>query len=153
VGAQERHLVGVGGGDPGRAGLVGGGQTVAGLDLDGGGALPEHLGHQPGDRGVQLVVAGGAGGGDGGADAAGAVGAAGHAGVELLGPVPGEDQMGVGVDEPGEGGPAGGVHPGVGGRGGGGRARPGDPVPVEDEGGVAEQAERALAEAGIVGHQ
>src|SRR5713101_1066124 len=39
----------------------------------------------------------------------GVIGAAGEAGFELLGPVAGEDQMGVGVDKAGDDGPALGV--------------------------------------------
>ncbi len=111
VGAEEGDLVGVAGGYAQGAGLVGGGQAVAGLGLEGGGALPQRLGEVARETGLQFRVARGPGGGDGGPDAARAVGAAGHAGVELLGAVAREEQVGVGVHEAGEDRPAPGVDP------------------------------------------
>ena len=102
VRAEEGGLVGDLPGDRERAGLVGDGEPVAALDLDGRGALPAHLVDEPGEVRGQLLVGGGAGGGDGGADAAGGVRRAGHPGRELLGAVAGEHQVAVRVDEAGD---------------------------------------------------
>src|SRR5690606_27546706 len=134
VGAEVGDLVGVTGGQAQRAGLVGDGQAVAGLGLEGGGALPQCLGEVAGEVRLQFRVVGGAGGGDGGADAAGAVGAAGHAGVELLGAVAREDQVGVGVHEARQDRPAAGVDPVVGGGCVARRTGPHDAVALDDDG-------------------
>lgn len=106
MGAEVGDLFGVLGGDAQGAGLVLDGEAVAGLGLEGGGALAQALGEVSGDVGGEFVVGGGAGGGDRGPDAARAVGAAGHPGVELLGAVAREQEVGVGVDEAGDRRPA-----------------------------------------------
>ncbi len=106
VGAEVGDLVGVAGGDAQGAGLVLDREAVAGLGLQGGGALPQSLREVVGDVVGELLVGGLAGGGDRGADAARGVGLPGHPGVELLGAVAREDQVGVGVDEARDHGPA-----------------------------------------------
>lgn len=68
VGAEVGDLVGVAGRDPQGAGLVLDGEAVAGLGLEGGGALAQGLGEVAGDVGGELLVGGGTGRGDGGAD-------------------------------------------------------------------------------------
>ena len=155
VRAEERRLVGELPGDRQAARLVEDREPVAALDLDGRGALAAHLGHQRGDAAGELLVGGGAGGGDGGADAAGGVRRAGHPGGELRRPVAGEDQVGVGVHEPGDHGAAAGVDVGVGVRGLGRRADPGDRGAVEDDRGVGDDAEAVVAgrAGGVVGDQ
>ena len=52
--------------------------------------------------GLELLVAGGPGGGDGRGDATGRVLLPGHARGEFLGPVTGEDEVVVAVDEAGD---------------------------------------------------
>lgn len=69
VGAEVGDLLGVLGGDAQGAGLILDGEAVAGLGLEGGGALAQRLGEVAGDVGGELLVGGGAGGGDRGPDA------------------------------------------------------------------------------------
>ena len=133
VRAEERGLVGELAGHGQAAGLVADGQPVAGLDLDGRGALAAHLLDQPGDVRGELLVGRGPGGGHGGADPAGGVRLAGHPGRELLRPVAGEDQVAVAVDEPREHRAAAGVDDLVGVRHVGGPADPGDPAALDDQ--------------------
>ena len=113
------HLVRHRGGDPGAAGLVLDVQAVAGLGFQVGGALRHGLGdpahRQPGE--VEVARAPGGARGDG--DPAGAVALPRHPGLELGGPVPGEDQVRVRVHPARQQRPAAGVHGVV-----GGRARP-----------------------------
>lgn len=106
MGTEVGDLFGVLSRDAQGAGLVLDGEAVAGLGLEGGGALAQRLGEVAGDVGGEFVVGGGAGGGDRGPDTARAVGAAGHPGVELLGAVAREQEVGVGVDEAGDRRPA-----------------------------------------------
>ncbi|MDH6189065.1 hypothetical protein M2168_002097 [Streptomyces sp. CZ24] len=154
VRAEIGDLVGVGGGDAQGAGLVLDGEAVAGLGLEGGGALAQRLGEVAGDVGGERLVAGGPGGGDGGADASGAVRAAGHAGGELLGAVAREDEVRVGVDEAGDRGPSAGVDDVVGGGDARALPRPHDPVALDDEGGVPDHSQRrTVALRRVVGHQ
>ena len=142
VRAEEGGLVARLGGDPQRAGLVGDGQPVPALDLDGGGALPQRLPAQPARGGPQFVVAGGPGGADRGPDAAAGVRLTGHPGGELGGPVPGEDQVRVAVHEAGQHGGATGVDPPVGGRRVRGRPDPDDPARLDQHRRVAADAQR-----------
>ena len=98
--AEEGGLLGDLPGDRQAARLVADGEAVAALHLDGRGALAAHLVDEAAEVRRELLVGGGAGGGDGGADAAGGVRRPGHPRRELLGAVPGEDEVAVRVDEP-----------------------------------------------------
>jgi hypothetical protein len=99
------------------AGLVLDRESVPGLDLDRGGALPAHLVHVARDLGPEVVVGRCPRRRDRGADAAGCVRLARHARGELLGAVAGEHQVAVAVDEAGDDGPSCGVDGSVGRRG------------------------------------
>ena len=143
VRAEEGHLVDLP--VPGEsveqargAGLLGDGEAVAGLRLEGRGAARGGLRDPRAHEREEPLVARGArrGGRDG--DAARGVGLPRHAGLELGGAVPVEDEMSMGVDPAGEHGPAAEVLAGIrrGDRGGG--AGPGDAAVLDHEGGVAE---------------
>ena len=86
--------------------LVADGEPVAGLALERGRALPEHLGRQPPQVGPQRAAGRGPGRGHRGQDAARLIRAARHPGRELGAALPREDQVRVRVDEPGQHGPA-----------------------------------------------
>jgi hypothetical protein len=85
-----------------RALLVGDGEPVPALDLDGGRALRAHLGDPRGQQRAQVVVGRGARGGHGGRDPAAVVALARHPRGELGRAVAREHQVGVGVDEAGD---------------------------------------------------
>ena len=91
-----------------------GGEPVAGLDLHGGGAQGEGLLREPAGPADELGRRGLPGGGHRVEDPSRAIGAACHAHGELVRPVAGEDQVGVGVDEPGHEAAASQVDAGVG---------------------------------------
>ena len=153
VGAEERRLLGELPRHREAPGLVEGGQAVAALDLDGGGALAPHLGDEPGDVGRELLVGRGAGGGHGGADAAGGVALPRHPGSELVGTVAGEDEVGVGVDEAGQ-------HRAtteVPGRVGVGSveppADPHDPAALDHDRGILDEPERSPVVGRVVGDE
>lgn len=99
VRAHVRDLVRVPGRDAQGAGLVVDGEAVAGLGLEGGGALAEGLGEVTGEVALQFRVARRARRGHRRTDTARAVGPSRHTGVELLRAVAREDQVRVGVDE------------------------------------------------------
>jgi hypothetical protein len=152
MGAEVGGLVGEVRGDRQRPRLVRRGEPVPRLDLDRRGPLPPHLRDQPGHVRGQLLVGGLPGGGDRGTDAARAVGPAGHPRGELLGPVPGEHQVGMGVDEPGDHRPTAQLERGVGrGRVPAG-ADPGEPAALDHHGGVEQLADRRAVRR-VVGHQ
>ena len=125
-----------------RACLVGHGEPVAGLALQRGRALGEHLLGEPGQVRAQHLVRGGPGGRDRAADPAGLVRRAGHPRGELRAALPGEDQVRVRVDEAGQDRPAAAVDDLVRGRRLPGRAGPGDPAVVDDQGRVGQCGER-----------
>ena len=133
-----------------RARLVGHGQPVAGLALQRGGALGEHLPGQPGQVRAQLLVRGGPGGRDRAADPAGLVGRPGHPRGELRAALPGEDQVRVGVDEAGQHRPAAAVDGLVRGRGLPGRAGPGHPAVIDDQGRAGQGGERSWSLARVI---
>jgi hypothetical protein len=169
VGAEEgrHHLDRRAGGQVGQhlqgAALVLHGEAVAGLGLQGGGAVGQGPA-QPAGRGrLQLGVGGGPGLADRAVDAAPGgqrllVPDPAEPGRELVGPLPGEHQVGVGVHEPGEDGLPAGVDPD---RPGGhlqvgeGRLGPGEhhPAPGRRHRAPLEQPERPLPQLGIAGDQ
>ena len=116
VRAEVGHLPGGLGRQRHRPRLVLDRQPVAGLALEGGGALREHLRREPAQPGPQVGVGGGPRRRHRRPDAAGRVAAAGHPRGELGRPLPGEHQVRVRVDEPGQHRPAGRVDRFIGGR-------------------------------------
>ena len=134
MGPEEGGFGREGRGDLQVDGLVLGSEAVAGLDLDGGGARCPGLADQAPGAGLQVRRGRGPGGRHGLEDPAGLVGAPGHPQGELLGPVAGEDQVSVGVDESRHHAAAVEVHHGVdverGRRCGSGE---GDPIPLDDQ--------------------
>ena len=131
VRAEVGDLVRHGGGDPGAAGLVLDVQAVPGLGLEVGGALRDGLGHPAHREPGEVEVAGAPGGAGGHGDPAGAVALPRHPGLELGGPVAGEDEVGVRVDPARQQGPAAGVDGVVGGRRVRRRPEPGDPFALD----------------------
>ena len=126
-------------------------EPVAGLDLDVGDPGAEALARRARRERAELVVARRAGRLGRDPDAARLVGAAGHPRRELRGAVAGEDQVRVAVDEAGHHAAAAGVDAVVGLRAG--RLDRGDAAVVEDERGVADDAQRPLAERRVVGDE
>ncbi len=151
---EERGLLGELPGHGEAPRLVADGQAVAALDLDGGGALPAHLGDQVAHVAGELLVGGGPGGGDGGADATGGVRRPGHPGGELRGAVAGEDQVASGSRRT-RGAPHGRRRRR--GRRRAGRRRPArsrrPSAALEDERGVGDRCRAGPAPAGVVGDQ
>ena len=133
VGTQECHLVDGLGENACHPHLRVDVQTVAGLALHRRRALPEHLVHHGGDHGVQIRVAGSPGGRHGAPDPATVVLLTVHAGVELVGPVPGEHRVGVGVDEPRDEGLPAQIDGVIGSRSMIGRPHPGDSTLLDDD--------------------
>ena len=84
----------------------------------------------------EVEVAGAPGGAGGHGDPAGAVALPGHPGLELGGPVPGEDEVGVRIDPARQQGAAAGVDGLVGGRRVRRRPEPGDPFALDHHGRV-----------------
>lgn len=153
VRGEQGHLVGELAGDARAAQLVAGGLPVPGLALDGGAPGPGRFGHQSFHIGGEHLVGGLPGGFDGGSNAARRVALAGHPRRELLGALTGEDQVRVAFDEAGQDRTSADVVTVVGGGGRRGVADPDHAVGVEDDRGVPDDAERAVAEGGVVGHQ
>src|SRR5699024_5409713 len=99
VGGDEGGLFGVPVDDVQGPDLIGHGQPVSGFDLEGRRALASSLLEQVDEVAFEFVLGGRAGGGHGGGDASGRVLLPGHAGGEFLGPVAGEDEVVVAVNE------------------------------------------------------
>ncbi len=136
---RKRRLGGELAGDPEQPGLVGDGAAVAGLDLDrrdpGAASFVEAGVGESGKLGVTRPP----GRRDRDVDAAGLVRRAGHPGGELGGPVAGEHEVGVTVDEPGDHAPPGGVDARIGRRRRAGADRR-DAVAVDHDVGVGQLA-------------
>ena len=137
--AEERRLGGDLGGQAQAPRLVVDGEAVAALHLDRRRALPRASPRRvrPGGRAGRRRRRPGRG--DGGRDPAAVVPGPRHPGLELAGPVAGEDQVRVGVDETGDDGPPPDVDPGVGVRRGGRRADPGDGPVLDDQRGAGDE--------------
>ena len=146
--AEERGLRRVPAGDLDRARLVVDVEPVARLDLDRRRAGPVSLDEPPSDETVEFVGRCGASRFGRRSDAATVVRLACHPGGELLGPVAGEHQVGVGVDEAGQDAGAIGIDAFVGDLAGGTDVcdRPVD----DDDAGVLEDAERPAPDRRIV---
>ena len=153
VGGEQRGLRGVGVREPHGPLLVAHGLPVARLHLERRRALASVFGGEPGEMGVQFVVGRRPRRRDRGPDPARLVGPAGHAGRELLGPVAGEDEVTVRLDEPGQDGAPGGVPDLVARLGARARPDPDDPAVPDDDGRVPDDPEGALADGGIVRDQ
>ena len=146
VGAEERALEAVG--DSQRALLVGHGEPVAGLGLDGRRAGAQGLADQPVEVGLQRLVARGPGGLDRRLDPARGVRAALHARGELLRAVTREHEVAVGVDEARDQRAAFRVDPGRSGALGRFGPDPGDLAVLEQDRGVAQRPQL-----GVVGDE
>src|SRR5699024_3644444 len=103
---DEGGLIGVPVDDVQSLDLIGHGQPVPGFDLEGRRALASSLLEQVDEVAFECLLGGRASGGHSGGDASGRVLLPGHAGGELLGPVTGEDEVVVAVDEAGDDGSA-----------------------------------------------
>src|SRR5699024_4397966 len=99
VGGDEGGLIGVPVDDVQGLDLIGHGQPVPGFDLESRRALASSLLEQTDEVVFEFVLGGPTRGGHGGGDPSGRVLLPGHAGGELLGPVTGEDEVVVAVDE------------------------------------------------------
>jgi hypothetical protein len=146
VGAQERGLGGDLGGQPEGPRLVLDGEPVAALHLHRGGALTAHLREEGPQPGAQVVVGRRPGRGDRAADPAAVVPGARHPRLELPGPVAGEDQVGMAVDEAGDHRAPAHVDPLVGVWRTGRRADPRDGSGLDHHGRAGHDAQWALAE-------
>ncbi len=155
VRAQERGLVGELPGHRQAARLVVDGEAVAGLDLDGGGALAAS---SPATSRATWAVSCSSVAARVAATVVrmppAAYGLPGHPGRELLRAVAGEDQVAVAVHEAGQHRPAARVDHLVGGGRLGGRADPGDPAALDDQRRVGPSApSRSRSALGVVGDE
>ena len=114
---EERHLPGQLAGKSHRACLVGHGQPVPGLDLEGGRARTQEFAHQPCRVGQQRFVSRSPGRRNRCANTTGLVSPSRHASGELLRAVPGEHQVRVAVHKTRHDGSALAVDPAVARRG------------------------------------
>jgi hypothetical protein len=151
VGAEEGGVLGEALGDVKTASLVGFGEAVPRLDLQGGDAGACGFGAAQRRESLQFGVGCGSGGIDRGSDAACLVRRTRHARGELVAPVAGEHEMRVAVDESGDDTAAARVDAPIG-DGSGGFDRHDHPV-GDHERHVAQGPERPLAERGCVRHQ
>jgi len=151
VRAEEGRLHRVRFGDPEGANLVDHVQSVARLDLDRGRAGPVRLVQSHSHEAIERLGRHGTSGVGGDSYPAAVVGLPGHAGGELLGPVAGEHQMRVGVDEAGEDGSALGVDSIIG--HGSCRTDRKHTIIVEDDRRILDDSERTSAERRIVGDE
>ena len=112
---------------------------------------PVHFGQSTVESGLESGPSGCPGGVGCDPDAAPVVGLPGHSPAELLGPVAREDQVGVGVHEPGQHAAAARVEALIG--GGSGRTHRHHGVAVDDDGRAGDHPERAVPQRGVVGDQ
>ena len=151
VGPEEGDVVGELAGHGARAPLGLRLEPVARLDLEVRDPGPERLGAAGAGEPAELVLGGVAGRGGGDPDPGRRVRPARHAGGELVGAIPGEDDVRVAVHEARDDAAPGRIESLV-----AGRARPfdrGDRVALDHERGVADEPKRPLAQLRLAGDE